>query len=149
MTAVGRGAFLAVEHIGSTSVPGLSAKPIIDMLAAVSDLAIVDNLVKPIQILGYVTWFGEPGRRSFERRDVQGRATAHLHIVVQNSRNWHEPITFRDWLRSHPANRDAYEKLKQQLAAMYDDTREYSEAKTEFIRGTSRGERALASARRA
>jgi len=136
MTAIDRSHFLGVEHIGSTSVPGLSAKPIIDMLAAVSELTTVDGLVKSIEALGYVTWFGEPGRRSFELRDAKGRATDHLHIVAHNSPNWHEPIRFRDWLRSDPGNRDAYEKLKRQLAAFHDDTRTYSAAKTDFIQST-------------
>jgi len=138
LDAVGSGAFLGFEHIGSTSVPGLAAKPLIDMMAAVASLDAVDPLVGSIEALGY-EYLQElsltiPGRRMFERRDAHGVPIEHLHVVVYEGTNWKRHKDFRDWLRGHPEDRRAYEDLKRVLAAQYDDTRKYSAAKTAFIR---------------
>ncbi len=134
IAAIGAERLLGFEHIGSTAIPEIFAKPIIDMLAGVSDPTIVDDMLGDIEALGYLPWYGAPGRRTFERRGPDGTATEHLHFVVHASPNWTEPLRFRDWLRVNPADREAYQRLKLRLAAVYDDTRKYSEAKTEFVR---------------
>lgn len=138
LAALGHDRFLGFEHIGSTSVALLAAKPLIDMMAAVGDLDEVAPMIEPIEALGY-TYLEEftralPGRHLFERAGSGDEPTTHLHIVVYGGENWVRHLGFRDWLRTHPQDRDAYASLKRELAARYDDTKEYSEAKTKFIR---------------
>jgi GrpB-like predicted nucleotidyltransferase (UPF0157 family) len=136
LKALGADCFIGFEHIGSTSVPAIVAKPIIDMLASLPDLARVDALVEPLADLGYRGDHvpSASGRESFERRDATGQATEHLHVVVHGGRRWRSALLFRDWLRTHPSDRLAYETLKCHLAAIHDDTTEYSAAKTEFVK---------------
>ncbi len=131
--SLGTAAFRAIEHIGSTAVPELAAKPVIDMVAGVDDLAECDGLEQALSILGYVNWFGDVGRRSFERRDGAGGPTHHLHIAVYGGDVWRNLIAFRDRLRESQSARLDYEELKRELAAKHDDTRAYSAAKTLFI----------------
>jgi len=138
LAALGPDAFIAIEHIGSTSVPGLAAKPLIDMMAAVTHLDEVDPMIAAIEALGYeyleALSRAIPGRRLFERRDADGAPTEHLHVVEYEGDNWKRHLGFRDWLRARPGDRKTYEALKRRLAARYDDTKEYSAAKTDFIR---------------
>ena len=86
---VGSTRFAGFEHVGSTAVPELAAKPVIDMVAAVHDLADVEAIAQEISELGYITWHSTPGRRTLQRRDASGDATEHLHIVALDSREWH------------------------------------------------------------
>ena len=125
---------LDVEHVGSTAVPGLSAKPIIDMLAGVRSLDMVLGSEEAIRAIGYMPWFGAEGRISYERRDGQGKPTHHVHFVVYGELLWHNQLAFRDALRESLADREAYERLKRDLAARFTDTRDYSEAKGSFVR---------------
>ena len=124
---------VAVEHIGSTAVPGLAAKPIIDMLTGVRSLEPVETANAALEALGYVPWFGATGRVSYERRNAEGQATHHVHFVVFGDLLWRNQLMFRDALRTNAADREAYEKLKRELAAKYTDTRDYSEAKGPFV----------------
>jgi GrpB-like predicted nucleotidyltransferase (UPF0157 family) len=135
LEALGTAEILGFEHIGSTSIPGTCAKPVIDMQVGVEELGRVEKWLEAIFALGYLPWYGSPGRRTFERRRADGTASHHLHFVVYGSPDWTHPLLFRDWLRTHPSDRDAYERLKRELAAAHEDTRTYSEAKTEFVRG--------------
>jgi GrpB-like predicted nucleotidyltransferase (UPF0157 family) len=145
MEAVGAH-LIALEHIGSTSVPGLDAKAIIDMMAGVMTLDVYRRCVEPLSALGYeyVPDYEDelPERRYFRRR-VDGIATHHLHMVVINGPFWERHILFRDYLRAHRDVARQYARLKRDLAAQYGtDRRAYNAAKTEFI--TSIEKRAFA-----
>ena len=128
-----------IQHIGSTSVPGLAAKPIIDIMIGVDALAIADHFcVKPMVDNGYeyVQAYESqiPHRRYFRKSDQEGKRTHHLHLVEVDSQWWERHILFRDYLREYPEDRDAYGELKKKLAEReYEDKHEYTRAKTEFI----------------
>ncbi len=131
------GRFDAIEHIGSTAVPGLSAKPIIDILAGVSALNEADALLKPLCDHGYETSaeFNAtlPDRRWLMRHAL-GRRTHHLHLVVFGGESWIRHLRFRDVLRSDSTIMARYEHLKQELAKMHRHDREaYTVAKNVFI----------------
>lgn len=105
---------VAVHHIGSTSVPGLAAKPIIDLMPLVSDLVDLDRQRERVEALGYV-WHGELGmlgRRYCTFSDAAGIRTAQLHFFEANSEHVERHIAFRDYLRAHPEVADAYENEK-------------------------------------
>jgi rfaE bifunctional protein nucleotidyltransferase chain/domain len=137
LDAVGRHV-LAVEHVGSTSVPGLAAKPIIDVMVGVRSLADAPLCVTPLHELGYVYQPRHeiimPGRRYF-RRGPSGADTHHLHMVELGGDFWTEHLLFRDYLRAHPEAARAYEGLKRKLAAAHgSDRAAYTDDKTDFIR---------------
>jgi GrpB-like predicted nucleotidyltransferase (UPF0157 family) len=126
-------ALLAVEHIGSTAVPGLPAKPIIDIAAAIADLRGVESLVPPLERLGYryLGEYGLPGRHFFEKG---APVTHHLHVVEETGEHWRVWRLFRDYLRSHPAEAERYADFKRGLAARYADDRDaYTRSKSEFV----------------
>lgn len=127
----------AVEHIGSTAIPGLSAKPIIDLMVAVQSLDAAPRCYEPLARLGYdyiQRYEAVIPHRRFFIRQVGTVRTHHLHMVEQDSPFWVEHLLFRDYLRAHPAAADAYEHLKRDLAAKFDKSREqYSDGKTEFV----------------
>ena len=133
------GHFVDIQHIGSTSVPGLGAKPIIDILIAVRTLAEADRFcIQPIVALGYeyVKAFEAetPHRRYFRKSDERGVRTHHIHMVEINSQWWVDHLLFRDYLRANPEARRAYEAHKRQLAEReWNVSNDYAEAKTEFI----------------
>ena len=121
---------LIVEHIGSTAVPGLAAKPIIDILVVVDDVNDEAGLVTPLQDAGFVLRVREPGHRMMRTstRDV------HLHFYDPHAHAIGDYLRFRDWLRSHPEDRDLYEAKKRELAGrQWDDMNYYAEAKSEVI----------------
>ena len=127
---------VAVEHIGSTSVPGLAAKPVIDIMAAVESIDDAQALVDPLAALGfeYVPKNDVAGRRFF-RRGPRGAGTHHLHVVEQGSWKWRRQLLFRDHLRAHPDAAADYERLKRELAARHGPDRgAYTDAKTSFIK---------------
>ncbi len=134
--------FTGIHHIGSTSVPGLVAKPIIDMLIALKSLDDTSLFVPLITALGY-RYFPEheielPERRYFSRvlDDTHG---FHLHMVEPDSTFYRRHLAFRDYLRAHPDARDEYGELKLRLADQYGSDREgYTDAKTEFIQKIER-----------
>ncbi|MPZ15009.1 MAG: GrpB family protein [Chloroflexi bacterium] len=125
----------AIEHAGSTSVPGLAAKPIIDMLAAVEDLADAESGQENLKALGYelVPDPTLPERRYFRR--LSGVVHSHhLHVYAWAGFSERQEILFRDYLRRHPETASEYGVLKRRLAA--DDPRPavYTAAKTDFVR---------------
>jgi GrpB-like predicted nucleotidyltransferase (UPF0157 family) len=126
-----------VEHVGSTSVPGLGAKPIVDILVGVERLGDVERCIPEIEALGY-EYVSEyeaqlPQRRYF-RRDEAGARAQHLHAVEFDSEFFREHLAFRDALRADPQLARAYETLKRQLAERFGRDREgYTEAKTVFV----------------
>ncbi len=124
--------FHCIEHIGSTSVPGLGAKDVIDMMPGLRSHADGLRCVEPLEALGY-KYMGAYGleRRHFFRR----MKDCHLHMYVPGEGQWDDQLAFRDYLRAHPSARDAYWQLKQRLAAQHDDIGSYAEAKSDFIAG--------------
>ena len=134
-----------IEHFGSTAVPGLAAKPIVDMLIEVTDLEEVKRRVAPILASkGYdyfwrPTWGDDvpPWYAWFIRRDVHGVRTHHLHMVERHFEHWNR-LRFRDYLIQHPTVAEEYQTLKRRLAAAHPhDRAAYTRGKTEFIRKVS------------
>lgn len=130
---------LEIEHFGSTSVPGMAAKPILDMLAAVRSLEDVDPLTDALAELGYQdasVWLGGwsvPDRRLF-CLGPYNEGTHHLHFVVLGSEPWTGNRRFRDRLRSDPEAAAGYARLKQGLAEAHGtDVDGYTDGKTEFV----------------
>ncbi|SES18276.1 GrpB domain, predicted nucleotidyltransferase, UPF0157 family [Gracilibacillus ureilyticus] len=124
-----------IEHIGSTSVKGLAAKPIIDILVGVEELKIVNDLIAPLEKIEneYVPK-PEWTDRYFFRKGVWGRGTCHLHVCEINSREWVEKLLFRNYLRKNPQTAEKYASLKRELAVEYNDDRpEYTRRKEPFI----------------
>jgi len=135
-----------VCHFGSTAVPGMAAKPTIDIIAGLRDMAIVDQVLQRLCEHGYSHApeldLGAPERR-FLFRHADGHRTHHLHLVAFDASTWRERIRFRDLLRSDPRLRASYAALKRELAARHQGDRDaYTRGKAEFIRGalTSAGE---------
>ena len=127
----------AIEHVGSTSVPGLGAKPVIDIMIGVDTLTDADQCIVPIQNLGYVyvpEYEDEmPYRRYFKKLLADGTHTHHIHVVETSSEFWHDHLLFRDYLRAHPETAWDYERVKRSLAPHFDNGNDYTHAKTDFI----------------
>lgn len=125
-----------LQHYGSTAVPGLSAKPIIDMMAPVSSLDEADGLSDDLSSAGYYKIDAGFSRRRFFRRKVESADLAyHLHLVCSATWPLKNELLLRDWLIQHPNVARAYEALKLKLATEYgDDMPRYTEGKTSFLR---------------
>lgn len=128
---------LAIAHIGSTAVPGLLAKPIIDIMVGVISMPHADALVEPLCDAGYIA-FADINARLTDRRWLMrqhdGHRTHHLHLVVDDSAAWHRHLCFRDALRDDPGLKQRYSAHKQRLAARYHQDRDaYTHAKSAFI----------------
>ena len=136
------GVFVEIAHIGSTAVPGLAAKPIIDILAGVASLEDIDALVDRLCERGYTTskaFNATLGDRRWLMRWKNGHRTHHLHIVAHGGVLWGERIGFRDALRADPALAQRYAALKIRLAAEHRADREaYTDAKADFVRDVVR-----------
>ena len=129
---------VAVHHIGSTSVPGLMAKPIIDLMPLVADLAALDQERGTVEALGY-RWHGEygiPGRR-YCTATVGERRVAQLHFFVLGSPGAHRHLAFRDYLRAHPAAAAQYAAVKRRARDQHpNDSHAYGAAKQPWIDAT-------------
>ena len=127
----------AIEHIGSTAVPGLAAKPIIDMLVGVESLAAFESQAKRLAVFGY-QYIPEyeralPDRRFF-KRVVNGVRTHHVHVVEKNGVYWKRYMKFRNSLRDDAWLAARYAEVKRRLAARYSFDRDaYTNGKTGFI----------------
>lgn len=133
------GALASIHHIGSTAVPGLHAKPIIDLLLVAEDLGHVDARTPAIVALGYEALgeYGLPGRRYFRRDDVAGNRTHHLHVWRVGDEALRRHLAFRDYLLAHPAVAAEYGALKQRLAARHpEDMEAYIDGKDAFVKAT-------------
>ena len=124
---------LRLEHTGSTSVPGLAAKPIIDMTLIVPDSSDEDAYVKPLEAVGYVLRIRE--RDWYEHRVLKGPDTnVNLHVFSPGSPELDRMVGFRDWLRTHDDDRDLYERTKRELAAHeWQYVQHYADAKTAVV----------------
>jgi GrpB-like predicted nucleotidyltransferase (UPF0157 family) len=127
---------LTLYHIGSTSIPGILAKPIIDLMGVVPDLAQMDRHDAAMQKLGYEVMgaFGIEGRRYYRKFDATGQRTHHLHIFATGAPDITRHLAFRDYLRSHADVAAEYSALKEQLTATRADWERYVEGKDPFIK---------------
>jgi len=131
-----------VEHVGSTSVPGLAAKPIVDIDVVVGASEDVPRAIERLRSLGYVY----QGDKGIEGREAfmwpPGARRHHLYVVVRGSPPHVAHVEFRDYLRGHPDRAREYGALKKELAERHaDDSLAYGEAKTEFVTGVLRAAR--------
>ncbi|MGG0667349.1 GrpB family protein [Sporosarcina koreensis] len=122
------------EHFGSTSVPGIKAKPVIDMMCFVKDIEKIDTFNGRMHSLGYdvAGEWGIEGRRLF-RKGGENR-THHIHVYEQGNPHIQRHLILRDYLRTHPDEVERYTYLKEELAQKYDDTAFYSKAKKPFVK---------------
>ena len=126
-----------IHHIGSTAIPGIHAKPIIDMLAVADDLSLLDEYASRLAVLGYEALgeFGISGRRYFRKNNSVGERTHHIHAFRTGSAHITRHLAFRDYLRAHPDSARDYDALKHRLAeACSYDSGGYTDGKDAFIR---------------
>jgi GrpB-like predicted nucleotidyltransferase (UPF0157 family) len=130
---------VAIEHVGSTAVPGLGAKPIIDIMVGICHLSDAQDCTGPLETIGYeyVPEYENsiPERRYFRKGPPNvPNKHYHLHMVEYGGDFWRRHLLFRDYLLVHPYAAEEYYRLKKELAAKYRFNREaYTEAKTLFI----------------
>jgi GrpB-like predicted nucleotidyltransferase (UPF0157 family) len=126
-------AAVRIEHVGSTAVPGLAAKPIVDIQVSVVDVDRETAYVPAIERLGVPLRYREPGHRYFRPSGDRPR-TVHLHVCAAGGEWEREHLLFRDFLRADAATRAAYARLKDELVSRYrDDRLAYTEGKTGFV----------------
>jgi GrpB-like predicted nucleotidyltransferase (UPF0157 family) len=124
-----------IHHVGSTAVPGLDAKPVIDILVGVDNLESSRAYIEPLAGLGYVYSPYRPDEMLWFCKPNPARRTHHLHLVPTDSPRFQAELAFRDYLRTHPGAAKEYAALKRRLAAQFAHDREaYTEAKADFIR---------------
>lgn len=125
-----------IEHIGSTSIVGIAAKPIIDMIFEYEEYTDMDSMIEKIEGLGY-EHLGERGveGRSFFVKRIDGKSHYHLSGYVEGDRNFDDYIIFRDYLNENEKYRDEYEKLKNKLYLKYEgDRKRYTLGKAIYIK---------------
>jgi len=133
-----RGVFgddIEIEHVGSTAIPGLIAKPLIDIQVGINNLADAKNFIPQLVKLGY-HYMPERDKPDevFLPKGPEELRTHYLHVVEIGSVRWKNTLLFRDYLRTHSDERDEYARLKRELAQQYGEYRPaYTEAKTVFV----------------
>ncbi len=126
---------IGVYHIGSTSIPGIKAKPILDFVIEVEDL---DDIIRSTEMLGELGYiskgeYGIPGRQFFTK-DTDGERSHHLHVFQQGHPDIERHLVFRDFLRANPEAAHKYEIIKEKLAKRFPkESGNYTEAKSDFI----------------
>ena len=126
---------LDIQHVGSTSIPGLSAKPIIDIAVAVENVSMLHKLISVLSLAGYdvkdsINELGE----ILARKGTPENRTHYIHIEIKNSVFWNNHILFRDYLLKHHEYVKEYEKLKKDVADKFGEERKlYTAAKNKFI----------------
>lgn len=127
------------HHIGSTAIPGILCKPVLDLLCGVPSgvtLDVFEPYHDALEALGYEIMgeFGIAGRRYFRRFDAQGRRLVHIHAFLEDDPNFHRHLAFRDYMRAHPDQARAYSQLKATLVERHrGDAEAYIEGKHDFI----------------
>ena len=132
---------LRIEHVGSTSVTGLSAKPIIDIDVVIRDVSILDSVVSALAKIGYVHEGdqGIPGREAFKHDGKEHLMKHHLYVCAEDAAELKRHLGFRDYLRSHPEAVAEYSKVKEEGARLYPyNIDKYIEHKSPFIEGIYR-----------
>jgi GrpB-like predicted nucleotidyltransferase (UPF0157 family) len=140
------GLFLSIEHVGSTSIPGIKAKPILDIDIVIADSATFPDVVRQLEKLGYLHEgdLGIKGREAFKRLSAETPVRHprrewpkhNLYVCRQGAASLQNHLLFRDYLRDHPEEALQYQRLKEQLAGtVNDDIDRYVDGKTQFIRG--------------
>jgi GrpB-like predicted nucleotidyltransferase (UPF0157 family) len=125
---------LRIDHIGSTAVPGLAAKPIIDIQVSVADFEPLAAYRRPLERLGYVYRADNPERTKRYFREPPGRPRIHVHVRRAGSFSEQWALLFRDYLRAHPDAAAEYAAVKRRLALRFrDDRRGYTDAKGPFL----------------
>jgi GrpB-like predicted nucleotidyltransferase (UPF0157 family) len=124
---------IALHHIGSTAIPGILAKPIIDLLGVARSFERLDGATGRIESLGYTAMgaFGIEGRRYFRKDDAEGRRTNHLHVFESGSPHIERHLAFRDYLRRYPVKAGEYSALKAELVA---SGAPYQDGKDAFVK---------------
>ena len=127
---------IGIEHIGSTSVQGLSAKPIIDIDVVIKDYTILEDVVSALSKIGYQHEgnLGIVGREAFKYDGKEHLKKHHLYVCSEDSPELRRHIAFRDYLRAHPETVREYSRIKEDGAKQYpDDIERYMEHKSPFI----------------
>ena len=126
---------LAIEHIGSTSIPGLSAKPILDIAVAVENIEALKSVIPVLTAAGYdILDSIETKGEVLARKGTPDNRTHYIHVEILGDTYWNNHIMFRDFLLKHQEYVKAYEKLKKDLAKQFsDDRKKYTAAKNDFI----------------
>lgn len=133
-----------IEHVGSTAVPGLASKPIVDILISAPDIDDEARYVPGIESAGVLLRSRDPQHRYFRPPANQPRVV-HVHVCRAGDKWEEDHLLFRDYLRSHPETRDAYGALKTRLAAQHrNDRLAYTDAKAGFISAAMEGARTWA-----
>lgn len=136
---------IAIEHVGSTAIPGMPAKPKLDIDIVISSMALLPTIAERLEPLGYISQgnLGREGREAFGRKDDQVPYTHHmkswpkhnLYVCPQDSPVLQEHLRFRDYLRQHPDLAEQYARLKQELSERYRyDQQQYVAGKSDFVR---------------
>lgn len=136
---------LAVHHMGSTAIPGIQAKPTIDILVEVASIEQVDAFIANMIALGYESngEFGIPGRRYFSR-SIGEQHTHHVHVFRRGHEDIERVLRFRDYLITHPEDAQRYSRLKEKLSEQFHlDPAGYTDAKSEFVQEINRKAKAL------
>jgi len=135
LAAVFAGTEAVIEHVGSTAVPGLGSKPVIDVMVGIPALTVVEDRIPALEAVGYEyvrEYEAQLPERRYFRKPRLGPRTFHVHCVVKESDSWLRHLAFRDYLRAHPEAAAAYYRLKEDLATRV-TKEEYTEAKRPFI----------------
>jgi GrpB-like predicted nucleotidyltransferase (UPF0157 family) len=128
---------VAIHHIGSTAIPNIYAKPIIDLLVEVKDIFKVDEQSLAMEALEYEVMgeFGISGRRFFLKNNKEGVRTHHVHIFEVSSAQVERHLSFRDYMNAHPKDAQKYSELKRKLAREHPTNIDgYMDGKNEFIK---------------
>jgi GrpB-like predicted nucleotidyltransferase (UPF0157 family) len=127
----------AIHHVGSTAIPTIYAKPIIDILLEVDDISHLDERTSKMEALGYQAMgeYGIPGRRYFRKSDQRGTRIHHVHAFKVGSEGVRRHLAFRDYLIAHPIAAKAYEALNLDLARQFpEDKAAFQDGKDAFIK---------------
>lgn len=130
---------LTVHHIGSTSIPGIVAKGVIDLMPEVTSVEWLDEMQSRLEAAGYQFWgeYGLPGRRFCPRNGEDGWRCANLHCYTSGAPELIRHLAFRDYLRAFPDKAREYETMKQACAARHpEDAHAYTDCKDEWIQAT-------------